>query len=280
MLSWIPPPFARQATIFLVKTKSFLLLCLLIGSLLPGLMPAAAEPAATTYYLPFVVRPANVVVPFGNVISGNATYYWEADGRGNCLYDALPEPQYVGAMNWEDYNDPHINGQPYPAATLCGAFVRVTGRKGTITVQIVDQCPDAGCVRGHIDLSPEAFAAIDDMPLGFVPITWQLLSPPLADPLRFRYKDGSSQWWTAVQIQNHRNPIARVELKRGGSWQTLPRTTWNYFLADGGFGVGYHTFRITDVFGNQLVETSKIYLDGYRPNTVDWTGTGQFPPPP
>ncbi|MDJ0752879.1 MAG: expansin EXLX1 family cellulose-binding protein [Ardenticatenaceae bacterium] len=244
--------------------------------------PVAAAPVPIGY-LPFVKGPGNPAtetIPFDVERSGNATYYWEADGSGNCLFDSLPEPQYVAAMNRQDYNSPQINGQNFPTATMCGAFAEVTGRKGTIIVQIVDQCPDAGCVRGHLDLSPEAFAEIDDIPLGFVPITWQFVSPPMDGPIKFRYKDGSSQWWTAVQIQNHRNPIATVEVQKGGNWVNLERQDWNYFLDSSGFGQGFHTFRVTDVFGNQLIETSKVNLDQFDPNTVDWTGDGQFPPPP
>lgn len=216
---------------------------------------------------------------FTETHTGNATYYSTADGGGNCMFDPLPEPQFVGALNNPDYITPTINGKSYPNATLCGAYAKVNGRKGSVVIKIVDRCPDATCTKGHIDLSPEAFAAIDDLKKGYVPITWQLVSPPLDGPLRFRYKDGSSQWWTAVQVLNHRNPVASVEVRQGNTWKPLVRTMYNYFLEKSGLGPGYHTFRLTDVFGNQLIETSTVHLDEYKGEPQNWNGSGQFPPP-
>jgi expansin (peptidoglycan-binding protein) len=209
--------------------------------------------------------------------TGNATYYLEADGTGNCMLDILPEPQYVAALNSPEYYSPAVNGETYPNATLCGAYSRVEGSNGSVIVKIVDRCPE--CPEGHLDLSLEAFAEIDEVGLGFVPITWQLVSIPLDSPVRFRYKAGSSQWWTAVQVQNHRNPVAKLEFLNGENWQEIPRTDYNYFLNASGLGQGYHTFRITDIFGSTLIETSTIYLDQYNPQAIDWTGVGQFPPP-
>jgi hypothetical protein len=73
--------------------------------------------------------------------------------------------------------------------------VYVTGPKGVVTVRIVDLCPE--CKAGHLDLSREAFAQIADLTQGRVPITWQVVSPALAGPIAYHFKDGSNQWWTA-----------------------------------------------------------------------------------
>jgi expansin (peptidoglycan-binding protein) len=76
-------------------------------------------------------------------------------------------------------------------------------------------------------------------------ITWQVVSPDLTGPIAYHFKDGSNQWWTAVQIRNHRNPIARLEyLDVGGQWITVPRTSYNYFVqTNPGMGPGPYTFR-------------------------------------
>ena len=235
------------------------------------------------YYIPAIlgaiVGGDSSEVLYDRERSGHATYYLEADGTGNCMFDALPEPQYVGALNNFDYNTPEINGKSFPNATLCGAYAQVNGNKGSVTVKIVDRCLDSICTSGHIDLSLEAFAAIDDPSRGYIPITWQLVSAPLSGPLAFRYKDGSSQWWTAVQVRNHRNPVAKLEAFVQNTWKELPRQQYNYFVATSGLGKGYHTFRITDIFGNQLTEISTVFLDSYSPNVIDWQGKKQFPPP-
>ena len=110
----------------------------------------------------------------------------------------------VAAMNVEEYDN----------SAVCGAYVHVIGLQGDITVRIVDLCPE--CLDGHLDLSQEAFSQIADLPLGRVPITWQVVSPALPGPIAYHFKDGSNQWWTAVQIRNHRNPIARLEYSNSG----------------------------------------------------------------
>ena len=233
------------------------------------------------YFLPAILNAlmagSSGEVAYDEIHSGNATYYLEADGTGNCLFDALPEPQYVGALNNHDYNAPTIAGVNYGNATLCGAYARVNGSKGSVLIKIVDRCPDAICEPGHIDLSPEAFSAIDEPERGFVPITWQLVAAPVSGPVSFRYKDGSSQWWTAIQVRNHRHPVASLEVRVGDRWQPLPRQQYNYFVATDGLGRGYHTFRLTDIFGNQLIETSSVYLDTFSADPIDWQGEGQFP---
>ena len=163
----------------------------------------------------------------------------------------------------------------YGVANLCGAFVRVTGRKGSVIVRIVDKCPDTGCVVGHLDLSREAFARIDDIPLGFVPITWQIVSPEMNGPIRFEFKE-KNQWWTAVQVRNHRNPIAKFEYRlSNGTFKQVARTDYNYFVEASGMGPGPYTFRVTDILGNVIV-SSNIPLS--NPG-VEINGSGQFPPP-
>jgi len=191
---------------------------------------------------------------------GIATYY-DADGSGACMFDPSPNDLMVAAMNAVEYNH----------AAYCGAFVQVNGAKGTIVVRIVDLCPE--CLAGHLDLSREAFALIDDLPLGRVPITWRVVSPIVTGPIAYHFKDGSNQWWTAVQIRNHRNPIAKFEYWTNNQWVAVSRTDYNYFVqTNPGMGLGPYTFRVTDMYGNTLTDSGiPLIVDG----TVN--GTGQFP---
>jgi expansin (peptidoglycan-binding protein) len=140
-------------------------------------------------------------------------------------------------------------------------------------VRIVDQCPE--CPYGDLDFSPEAFVKIADLPQGRVPIAWQLVSPVLDGPIVYHFKDSSSKWWTAVQIRNHRNPIARFEYWNGSTFIELARVEYNYFIEWSGMGEGPFTFRVTDVFGNQIVDNNVPLLDA-----ADFAGQYQFPPPP
>jgi expansin (peptidoglycan-binding protein) len=196
-------------------------------------------------------------IQFGRTYSGRATFYG-ATGAGNCSFDASSDLM-VAAMNQQDYDN----------SQACGAHVSVKGPNGTVAVRIVDRCPE--CPPGAIDLSQQAFAKIAAVSAGRVPITWRLLSPSVSAPVSYRYKSGSSQYWCAIQVLNHRNPVRSMQLKVGGTWRTLDRQEYNYFLSAGGSGCG-GAIRITDIYGNQLTDS------GIRvaPDAVQ-RGNAQFP---
>jgi expansin (peptidoglycan-binding protein) len=191
---------------------------------------------------------------------GQATYYY-ATGGGACSFDPSPSNLMVAAINASDYN----------SAAMCGAYVSVSGPKGTVTVRIVDLCP--GCQAGDLDLSQEAFGQIADLPQGRVSITWQVVSPALSGPIVYHFMEGSNQWWTAVQIRNHRNPIAKLEYNASGQWVAVPRTNYNYFVQSSpGMGPGPYQFRVTDMYGHVLMDSSIPLVAG---GSVD--GASQFP---
>ena len=224
---------------------------------------AAADPSPV--FVPLISQTSRPVAP-GLPLDpyaargGEATYY-AADGGGNCGFPATPGNLLVGAMNHADY----------AGSLTCGVYAEVAGPKGTIVVRITDQCPE--CQPGDIDLSAEAFALIAEPAQGRVPITWRIVSPALAGPIVYYFKDGSSQWWTAVQIRNHRNGIWRLEyLAPGGAWKSIPRVDYNYFVEPSGMGLGPYTFRVTDYYGNTLIDSGiALAPDG------DVAGKAQFP---
>lgn len=193
--------------------------------------------------------------------NGFATFYTWADGRGNCGFDATPNDLMVGAMNHVDY----------AGSNVCGSCVTITGPRGDVTVRIVDQCPE--CPQGDIDLSPAAFARLADTTLGRVPITWRYVLCGVQGNIMYHFKDGSNQWWTAVQIRNHRYPVARFEYRTPqGSFKAVPRLDYNYFVESSGMGAGPFTFRVTDVYGHALVDSGIVL----RANE-NVAGRNQFP---
>ena len=194
--------------------------------------------------------------------TGEATYYTFASGAGACMFDSTPNDLMVGAMNRIDY----------AGSALCGACVRVTGPKGTILIRVVDLCPE--CPRGNIDLSPLAFSGIGDTSLGHVPITWSIIPCGYTAPIVYHFNDGSSQWWTAVQIRGSRNPIFSLEYRTSQHlFQNVQRADFNYFIEPSGMGPGPYTFRVTDAFGHVLVDSAiSLVVDG------DVSGHAQFPP--
>ncbi len=191
--------------------------------------------------------------------AGEGTYY-DADGTGNCSFDASPGDLLVAAMNSVDYN----------TAAWCGACLEVSGPTGKVVVRVVDQCPE--CKHGDLDLSPEAFAMLSPLSAGRVPITWHEVACNVSGPLSYHFKDGANAYWTAIQIRNHRYPIASVEAQDGTSWREIPRLSYNYFVEDSGLGAGPYALRVTDTRGH-VVEDSGVALG----DNVTRTGTAQFP---
>ena len=222
---------------------------------------APISPSGTltpTAFLPIVSHP---FVP--TLHTGEGTYY-NATGAGNCSFDPSPQNLMVAALNHVDYAD----------SGLCGAFIHVTGPKGSVVVRIVDQCPE--CPAGDVDMSPQAFVLIADLITGRVPISWRIVSPAINGPIAYHFKEGSNRYWTAVQIRNHRNPIARFEFRlANGSYKAVPRADYNYFVEDTGMDVGPYTFRVTDIYGNILSDANIPFVEG---GTI--SGAAQFPAMP
>jgi expansin (peptidoglycan-binding protein) len=167
----------------------------------------------------------------------------------------------VGAMNQVEY----LGSQ------VCGACVSVTGPKGAIVVRIVDRCPE--CLKGHIDLSKEAFAKLADLALGVVPVTWKFVPCSVTGPIRYKFKEGSNQWWTAIQVRNIRYAVVKLEAKKSGSWVSINRETYNYFVLSSGLGVGPYELRVTDVLGHVLTDAGIPFKEGQ-----EVPGAAQFPP--
>jgi expansin (peptidoglycan-binding protein) len=183
-------------------------------------------------------------ISLGTPESGVATYY-DATGAGACSFDPSPDALDVAALDMPEWD----------GSALCGACAAVSGPKGSVTVRIVDLCP--GCEQGHLDLSMQAFAQIADVAAGRVPITWQLVSCDVGGNLAYRFKEGSSQYWTAIQVRNHRLPVTGLEVRvgDGGSWQAVARSDYNYFVDAGGVGTtGPFAVRVTASDGQQLVD--------------------------
>jgi expansin (peptidoglycan-binding protein) len=193
--------------------------------------------------------------------TGQATFYTTADGSGNCSFDKSPNDLMIGAMNATDY----------AGAAACGACAHLVGPNGELTIRIVDQCPD--CATGNIDLSPEAFDKIAVRSQGRVPITWTYVACDVTGPVTYRFKEGSNQWWTAVQVRHHLYRITKFEVQKSGAFVDVPRQDYNYFVDGNGMGPGPYTFRVTDVYGSSIVDTG-VALKVAQ----EVSGASNFPP--
>jgi len=192
--------------------------------------------------------------------SGEGTYY-AADGTGACSFPASPGDLMVAAMNLTDF----------AGSAVCGTCIDLSGPSGSVTVRIVDLCPE--CAPGDVDLSPQAFEQIAELAQGRVPITWTYVPCDVSGPIRYHFKEGSNQWWSAVQIRNHRHQIASLEYLSGGTtWVDVPRVDYNFFVEASGMGPGPYSFRVTDIYGQSLEDSGIVFVEG-----GEVAGSGQFP---
>jgi expansin (peptidoglycan-binding protein) len=178
---------------------------------------------------------------------------------GKCGLDGFTGNFSYASINEEDYN----NG------LMAGAYLKVTGPKGTIGVVVTNII---GGEKGTLGLSQDDLNKIYDATEGGK-VTWKVAALPTEEPVSFKYGEGSSEGYFKIQVRNHRYPIAKLEVKRNGKYIELPRQDYNYFVKEGGLGAGPYTIRLTDVFGHVIEETIPLETD---PNKIV-TGKNNFP---
>lgn len=229
-----------------------------------GISQATAAPACASVIMPGTGTGAAAVTgAAGGQTSGEATHYELASGgMGNCSYPSPPAGQLYVALPPPEYG----------GSAACGSYLQVSGPDGSVTVEVIDQCPE--CQAGHIDLSEQAFARIAPLSAGLVPVTYHtIVDPPLPAPLSMLVKTGSSAYYLALLPINNGNPLATVAVSQGsGGWQELSRTTYGYWLASGGAGPGPFSVRLTDSLGHQAT----VHGITISPGVVQSTGTSMY----
>ena len=100
-----------------------------------------------------------------------------------------------------------------------------------------------------------------------------LIHCSVSGPVAYFFKEGSNQWWTAVQVRNHRHGIAKFEYDSGGgNFVEVARESYNYFVEPAGMGPGPYTFRVTDVYGGQVTDSGVLFAEASLA-----TGAAQLP---
>ncbi|EFA75190.1 speract/scavenger receptor domain-containing protein [Heterostelium album PN500] len=111
----------------------------------------------------------STAIPFGQVFTGQASYYNDA-GTGSCGTSINAATQMLVAAPAAHWTSANPNSDP-----LCNnVFIKVTYNGNTITVPVKDKCPS--CPANKIDLSQPAFSALANTDLGIIPITWEYVS--------------------------------------------------------------------------------------------------------
>lgn len=171
--------------------------------------------------------------------TGKATFYDLAGTVGNCNFKPPADDLYVALGRTE-----------YSKALSCGSYLDVTGPKGTVRVKVFDSCPE--CTPGWLDMSRTAFKKIASSSQGVVPITYRAVpNAATPGPLSITFAKGSSQYWWAILVDNHANPITSVRAKGpGGSWMTATHVDYNFWLIERRTGNGPFQIQMTDIYGN------------------------------
>lgn len=148
--------------------------------------------------------------------TGKATYY-NFTGRGNCAFKAPSKPVLTAA----------INTAQYAGSELCGACLEVQGSKGSVVVRVEDRCP--GCPFGSLDLSMTAFATIDDLAKGRIPIKWRVVPCRDTSDISIYVERGANAYFAMLKVQGANMPVHSLEMLVDSSYRGLPRKMSNYF---------------------------------------------------
>lgn len=195
--------------------------------------------------------------------AGVATFY-DANGGGNCSFDPSPNDLDVAAMDLPEYN----------GSQACGSCLEVKGPKGTIKVRVVDSCPGCEDKGVNLDLSASAFAKLAEPKKGRIDITYAAVPCSVTGNLAYHFKEGSSKYWTAIQVRNHRVAVTKLEYKKGSEWVPLERLDYNYFVAKSGVGDQPKglSLRVTSIDGQTLEDS----LPGQIQANKTVSGKSQF----
>lgn len=227
-----------------------------------------------------VVTPGMCGDSWGDEPNGSITWYTfdqgtDAFGDVNCSYGITVGP----GGNGDKVNDVYTGGgtyfgaiatADYDQAAACGACVEVTRDGGaSVVVTVVDQCPigsNPKCVKGHIDLSKAAFLQLGQESEGYIgqraglgSITWKYVDCPVPEDetVSFRLKENNPNW-NMVIVENHKYPIASVQVNVNGEWLNASREEYNFWLPPGGrFGAGYEV-RAVDINGGIVTGTASL----------------------
>src|SRR5690606_24264825 len=103
---------------------------------------------------------------------------------------------------------------------------------------------------------------------------YQVVSCAVGGNVSYRFKEGSSKWWTAIQVRDHRVPVAKLEYRSAsGEHVTMTRESYNYFVAHDGVGDQPDglAVRLTASDGQVLEDVLNKVREG-----VVVAGSGQF----
>ncbi|SNY29700.1 expansin EXLX1 family cellulose-binding protein [Paractinoplanes atraurantiacus] len=196
--------------------------------------------------------------PSTSASKGKATYFSLDGTLGNCSFPSAPADDLFVALGQTNQ---------YSEGAACGTYIDVKGPKGSTRVKVIDSCPE--CPVGHLDLSLTAFKKIGVQSDGIIPITYKTVpNAAVPGPISVRVKEGSSQYWLSVLIDNHSNQLASVKIAgSGGTFKSAEHEDFNYWTLPSGAGNGPFKIKITDIYGNSVTVPNIKLAEGKTQKT-------------
>jgi len=221
--------------------------------------------------------PVNTSLPNDNepypgwdkIRSGFATYTGSGYEGGIALLDPIPSDMEIVAVNKPDFNCYGVQ------AALAGAYLEVTGPKGSTVVYVTDCYTEAP--EGALDLCGISCDKIGNtnVPGGKIDVTWRIIPAPITGNFIYRILPASSKWWMAIQVRNHKYPVMKMEYFKDGEWIDIPKDRCNYFVINN-LDTSTIKIRLTDIRGKTVTDT----IDSIPDNPIDGCfipGNAQFP---
>jgi len=203
------------------------------------------------------------------VRSGYATYTGSGYEGGIALLDPIPDDMEIAAVNKPEFNSYGVQ------AALAGAYLEVTGPNGTTLVYVTDCYTEA--LEGALDLCRISCDKLGNtnVPGGKIDLTWRIVAAPISGNFEYKVLTGSSKWWLALQVRNHKYPVMKMEYYSNGEWIDLPKERCNYFVIKN-LDTSTPKIRITDIRGEVVTDI----VDSIPNDPGDGcfiTGNVQFP---
>ncbi|KAI0124779.1 RlpA-like double-psi beta-barrel-protein domain-containing protein-containing protein [Xylariales sp. AK1849] len=224
-------------TFFLLSAKMSLYILFWVAVALSFALASPAISNAASY--PTSINPRDV--------AGQSTFYGGNLNGGTCSFttmSSIPSGLYGTAFS----------GSAWDNAANCGACIKVTGPNGkSITAMIVDECPE--CNAGHLDLFEIAFEQLGSTSAGTIATSYSFVACGITSPLILHSKSGTSAYWFSMQVVDHNQPVAKLEVSTDGgtTWQATTRQDYNFFEKSSGFGTSSVDVRVTSTRGKMVV---------------------------
>ncbi|KAJ0398683.1 hypothetical protein P43SY_006261 [Pythium insidiosum] len=198
----------------------------------------------------------------GEFIGEGTQYTLTEPSNGNCNFMAFPE---AATRKYAALNTPQ-----FEATKNCGRCAEVKciddrctaeAKAKSEVVYIVDQCP--GCAHGDLDLSPDVFLAVTGLKSHRLKVQWRFVDCPVQGNVKYCLKNGSNEFWAAIQPTNVVAGIRSVEVN--GQPTKMVDSAY-YFLLDGQSSVktdlGNLKITLTSVNGEKIEDTVSLSKGG------------------